>query len=267
MAEAQDVADREPGNPDDHRLMPHFGLRAIGPEEAVPPGQGEPEVAVCLHSVDRVVHAVHVRRDDHHPQETIRHPRYPQVGVAPERPGIQHDLENDDSEHRRAEEAHDRTLEPCRQKNLDGMKPYAGRHVQLGVRVMDAVQSPEGGEGVKEHVLQVHGEVEDHDGCRDAHPDGYRPDRVEQAPAPVVREPGHGDGAREWDGPNDYRAHDDEPEVADPPAPAPDRTTVAGQYRLEGGEEREEYRERSKPEESLRTRHFHTPVTVAPRLA
>ena len=146
------------------------------------------------------------------------------------------------------------------------MKPYAGRHVQLEVRVMNAVQSPECGERVKEHVLHVHGEVEDHDGCRYAHPDGHWPDRVEQAPAPVVREPGHRDGAREWDSPNEDCAHNDEPEVADPPAPAPDGPTAGWRHRLDRGEEREGYRERREPEDGLRIRHFHT-LTVAPGLA
>ena len=46
---------------DGHAFMPRSGLRSIGAEQAIPPGQIEAEIAVGFLPVYRVVHAVHVR--------------------------------------------------------------------------------------------------------------------------------------------------------------------------------------------------------------
>ena len=61
-----------PVDADDDGVMPGARLCAVGAEQAVPPGQVETEVGIGLVVLDRVVHAVHVGRDDkkaHNPVE------------------------------------------------------------------------------------------------------------------------------------------------------------------------------------------------------
>jgi len=225
--------------------------REIGSEQAVPPGEGEAEVAIRLRAVDRMVHAMHVRRNDHEPEQPVRRLGYPQIRVAPERSRIQHDLEHDDARHRRAEHSDGGGLEPCRQQELDGVKAHAGRHVQFRVGVVDAVQSPERGERVKQHVLQVDREVEEHGRRGDADPNGHGADGLEQSPAPGLRQASHGDSAEERRHSHQDRAHDDEPQVADPSSAASHRPSATGPQRLERGEQREADRERRDPDHRL----------------
>ena len=52
--------------------MPHGGLRAIGAEQAIPPGQVEAEIAVGFPSVYRMMDAMHVGRDDDEAKHAIK---------------------------------------------------------------------------------------------------------------------------------------------------------------------------------------------------
>src|SRR5215210_9502856 len=54
-----------------HSLMAGFRLGPVGAEQAVPPGQIEPEVAIGLASFDRVVNAMHLRGDDKPAQNLV----------------------------------------------------------------------------------------------------------------------------------------------------------------------------------------------------
>jgi len=56
---------------DGHGLVTFTGLRPIGPEQTIPPGQVEAEIAVRLARMDRVMNPVHVRRHHDKPQDTV----------------------------------------------------------------------------------------------------------------------------------------------------------------------------------------------------
>src|SRR6516164_9999006 len=55
-------------------------------------------------------------------------------------------------------------------RDLDRVKTHAGGHVELEVGMMHAMQPPQRGHGVKEDVLEIDREVEDHDRDDDACP-------------------------------------------------------------------------------------------------
>ncbi|MDP2008115.1 MAG: hypothetical protein Q8K45_20795 [Rubrivivax sp.] len=55
---------------------------AAGAEQVAPPGQVEAEAGVGL-VVQRVVHAVHARRGDGHPQHPLHRHRQPELAMAP----------------------------------------------------------------------------------------------------------------------------------------------------------------------------------------
>src|SRR6185295_15453842 len=58
-------------NTDRHLLMTRRRLGFVGAEQAIPPRQVETKVTVGLAHQDRVVNAMHVRRDDKPPQHAI----------------------------------------------------------------------------------------------------------------------------------------------------------------------------------------------------
>ena len=79
---------------DDHPFVPGRGLGAVGAEEAVPPGEVEAEIAVGLARHDRMVHAVHVRRDHEPAQHAVEPRRQADVAVVEHRGGVEQDLED-----------------------------------------------------------------------------------------------------------------------------------------------------------------------------
>src|SRR3546814_19097153 len=70
---------------DDQSFVPGRRLVAVGPEQAIPPGQIEAEVAVRLPRRDRMMDAVHVWRDDEPPQDALEPRRQADVAVVEHR--------------------------------------------------------------------------------------------------------------------------------------------------------------------------------------
>ena len=68
------------------------------------------------------------------------------------------------------------------QDNLKRVKTQPRGHVELKVGVMHAMQPPERRHGMKEHVLQVDGEVQEDDRDHNA-PPGRKRDHIEESPA------------------------------------------------------------------------------------
>src|SRR5688572_32390602 len=69
-------------------LFPYTTLFRSRAEQPIPPGQVEPEIAVCLRPDDGVVNAVHVGRDDQQPQQAIDAGRQAQVRVVEQGGGV-----------------------------------------------------------------------------------------------------------------------------------------------------------------------------------
>ena len=80
---------------DSHGLVPCRGLDAEGAAEMVPPGKHEAEVRVGLDRRLRMMHAVHVRRDDEEPKHTISAREKTEVRVIKHGTDIQQYLERE----------------------------------------------------------------------------------------------------------------------------------------------------------------------------
>src|SRR6056297_1795198 len=73
---------------DGHAVVAVSRLVPIGAEQPVPPGQVEAEIAVGLVPVDRVMNAVHVRRDHEPTKHPVDAPRDREVTVIEHRRGV-----------------------------------------------------------------------------------------------------------------------------------------------------------------------------------
>ena len=139
-----DPARRETPYAEHHALVAGRGLVAVGPEQPVPPRQVEAEVAVRFAPLDRVVHAVHLGRDDQPAQHAHRAGAAVRtLRVVEHRGCVQQHLEDEHADGMRAERDDHRELDGERQHDLERMEAHARRHVELEVRMVHAVQPPE----------------------------------------------------------------------------------------------------------------------------
>ena len=106
----------------------------------------------------------------------------PHVAVVEHRGGVEQDFKDQDGDGRRAERRHHAQLDPHRQQNLDRMKAYAGRNIELEVGVVHAMQAPEGRHRMEQNVLEIDGQIEQDDAKRDCRP-SRQVEGVEQSPA------------------------------------------------------------------------------------
>ena len=70
--------------PEDHSFMPGGRLGAVGAEESIPPWEREPEVAVGLRQLDRVVDAMHVGGHVSATGNLVGPGRQPEIGMVEE---------------------------------------------------------------------------------------------------------------------------------------------------------------------------------------
>ena len=168
-------------------------LSGIGPEQPVPPWQIEAEVAVRLTLVDRVMDTVHVRSHHDPPKGSIERHGDPHVAVVEQRRGIEHDFEDEHRDGRGPEGEYNAELEAHREQDLNGMEAKARSHVELEIRVVHPVHTPQGRDRVEHHVLQVDGEIKSQDREDEGEPPG-RLDSLEQAPATFFGDQGQSHG-------------------------------------------------------------------------
>ena len=173
-----------------------------------------------------MVHAMHVGRDDDPAQHTVEPRRQAHIAVVEHRGGVEQHLEDQHRHGRRAEGGDDAELDTHRQQDLDRMEAHAGRHVELEVGVVHAVQPPQRRHRMEQHVLQVDGEIEQDDRGDDGKP-GRRVQRVQESPAMFLGEQGHADGCRREDKSDKQRVEDDDADVARPALTASERLSPA----------------------------------------
>ena len=73
------------------------------------------------------------------------------------------------------------------------MKPRTRGDVYIDVGVVHTMQAPENRHRVKQHMLQVDGEIQQEDGDADRQEGRKRPNSMEHSPAPLLRNHGHAD--------------------------------------------------------------------------
>src|SRR3990172_1950125 len=145
---------------DGHAFVARGGLGAIGSEKAVPPGEVKAEVAVVFLNHDRVVHAVHLRRNHEQPQHTINAVRQADVAVVEHAGRIEQNLKEDDRGGGCSQQKHCGHLDSHGQKNLHRVKTDTGSHVKIKIRVVNPVETPAKRHCMKHEMLQVNNEIE-----------------------------------------------------------------------------------------------------------
>ena len=159
LVETQILAVSEAHEPDGHGLVACRRLRSVGAAEIVPPGKCEAEVCVGLDRRRRMMHAMHIGRDDEEPEHTISAQGKTEVGVIEHGTDIQEHFEREHRQRRCPKGADGRELEQHGEENFSRMKPRARGDVYIDVGVMHTVQAPENRHRVKQHMLQVDGEI------------------------------------------------------------------------------------------------------------
>ena len=127
----------------------------------VPPRQVEPEIgrasrAATIEWWTRCMSGV----DHDPPQPAVDARGQPDIAVAEHRRRVEQDFEDHHRHRGRAERHHRAQLDDHRQQDFERMEADPGGHVDLDVAVVHAMQPPQQGIGVEQHVLGVDDEVE-----------------------------------------------------------------------------------------------------------
>ena len=89
-------------------------LVAVGAEQPVPPGQVEAEIAVGLARMDRVMHPMHVGRDDQPAHQLVEGRQHAHIAMIEHGGGVEQDFKNDHGERWRTKRRYDGQLDGCR---------------------------------------------------------------------------------------------------------------------------------------------------------
>jgi hypothetical protein len=99
---------------------------------------------------------------------------------------IEQDLERDHGSRTRADRRDHRAFVRRRDSDLEWMESQTRRHVEIRVRMVDAMDAPQHGHGVEDQMLRVDREVQDNDRAHDPDPRRER-QRREQPPVVSLR--------------------------------------------------------------------------------
>ena len=143
-----------------------FVLRHVELErsvQAIPDGQNRRPVRVRFGSHDRMMHAVHPRRDDALNEHAFKIDRQSEVGVVKEN-CRDHQLLPEVQRPGRDSDEKDLAGTPAdRHDELADVKPHGGRGVHVEVRVVDDVETPQQRNTVREDVPEIERVIEKHD--------------------------------------------------------------------------------------------------------
>jgi len=160
LVETQILRVPEIGKPDGHGLMTCRRLGPVGAAEMVPPGKRESEVCVGLDGRRRMMHTMHIWRDDEEPEHTISDQGNTDVGVIEHGTSIQQHLEREHRQRRGPKGTDGCELDQHGEEDFARMKPRTRGDVYIDVGMMHTVQAPENRYRVKQHMLQVDGEIQ-----------------------------------------------------------------------------------------------------------
>ena len=142
------------------------GLFSVRPEDPIPNGQAKSEIAVRFRFSNRMMNTVHVGRDKESSQSPIKFGRQADIAMGEDRGCVQDNLKNQDSQNGRPERQNNEGFPEQADGDFDRVKANRRCGVQITVRVVDAVQSPEPRGVMKGHMLRPDGEVEQDD-CKE----------------------------------------------------------------------------------------------------
>jgi len=96
------------GKPDGHPFMTCRGLGPVSPEEPIPPGHIETEIAVCLPDCDGMMDTMHIGRHHKETKDTVDLFRYMDVSMVEGCSGVEQYLKEDNRQNRWPENDNDR---------------------------------------------------------------------------------------------------------------------------------------------------------------
>src|SRR6266571_613441 len=142
-----------------------------------------------------MMNAVHSRRDDDQVQNPFELNRQPPVGMMKECCGLECDEEHDQHYRGDAEEHHCKRKKPDGKNHLAEMEPRGGADIEVEIRVMHIMKSPE----ERDHVISpmpppvriIHQQK-----CRDASGPSGQNNPVQQTDMSILRPHRY----RKWDG-------------------------------------------------------------------
>ncbi len=106
----------------------------------------------------------------HTMQPAFEYARQTDIAVIKQGCGVEQNVEDQHCQCRDSQRDHDTELEPHRDHDLDGVKAQPCRRVELQIRMMHPMYTPEPGYGMKQSVLEIDGQVEYYQGCRHIEP-------------------------------------------------------------------------------------------------
>ena len=225
-------------------------LRPIGPENPVPPRKIESEIGIGFVALDRVMHAMHIRRYDEPPKPTIHMLRNRDVAVIEHRGRIQNHFKCNHSGNGCAKCGDGGDFYQCRDKYLQRMKTRAGGEIEIEVRVMHPMKPPQKRDRVKHHVLEVDDHVErnyrEHERACAA-----ETHRVQEAPSLLQCEFGKSQRCDAQNAKHENRIERGDSQIAGPTHDARQRERPARRGFFPRRHRREHHRERAQPNRSL----------------
>src|SRR5713101_3890807 len=111
--------------------MASGGLITIGPQQPIPPGQVEAEIAVSFADHDRMMDAMHIRGYHQPPQISVQSKWQADIAVIEHRGRVQQDLKREYRERRRSQRSNRAQLDQHRQTDLDRMKASSRGHIEV----------------------------------------------------------------------------------------------------------------------------------------
>jgi hypothetical protein len=137
------------------------------------------------------------------------------------------------------------------------MEPRTRGDIHIDVGMVHTMQAPEDRHRVKQHVLQVDGEIQQKDRDSDRQERWQRPYSMEQSPTPLLRNYGHTHRRH-----REYRADEDSVESYQGdvrgPSPAPAHRSMAPGYQsLSSRQENGDHDERPQPYRRFVTQGIH----------
>ena len=135
-------------------------LSPIGAQQAVLPRQVETEIAVGLVRMNGMVDPVHVQGDDYPAQDPGQAEQNAHVTVVEHRGSVQQPLEDQHRDGGRSEHGNHGELSPHREQDLDGVKAQPRGDIELQVGMVHAMQAPEDGDRMEQHMLQIDRQIE-----------------------------------------------------------------------------------------------------------
>ena len=180
------------GDTDGHGVLRHVAAQST--MKFVPPAENGSPIGIRLALDDRMMNAVHPRRDDNQVKTAFELDRQPPVRMMKQRRGFEGDEKNEEQHWRDPENQDSKRKKPDREKHLAEMKSRRGADIHIQIGVVHVMESPEERNHVIGPMPPPVGIIHQQKRSDASGPPG-RSDPVQQTDMPILRPRRY----REWD--------------------------------------------------------------------